>query len=367
MQDGQVIAERYAGGWGAARPHALASGTKSFTGIVATAALADGLIASLDERVADTITEWQADPRKSRITVRELLTLSSGLQPESDLLGRQGAGIRDLGGVSDMAGRLRGGERERMPPDRFEAVLGVPAVAEPGGQFAYGPTHFYAFGAFLERKLRASERPERTYWEYLSARVLAPAGIPVDLARFAPDQGDKPNLPGGGHLTAREWARFGEFVRCGGRAIERGEDGVLRATDVQAIPAERIAECFAPSAANPRYGLTWWLLNGAPGDAARPGSRGAVGRIGRGAMAEAAQLGTVHTKDGAPLQIVMAAGAGKQRLYIVPELGLVVVRFAELGPKGARFNDLAFLRALLGPLGAGADGSVPAPPPAEIP
>jgi CubicO group peptidase (beta-lactamase class C family) len=84
-------------------------------------------------------------------------------------------------------------------------------------------------------------------------------------------------------------------------------------------------------------------------------------------MAEAAQLGTVHTKDGAPLQIVMAAGAGKQRLYIVPELGLVVVRFAELGPKGARFNDLAFLRALLGPLGAGADGSVPAPPPAEIP
>lgn len=348
LQDGRVIAERYAGGWGAARPHALASGTKSFTGIVAAAALADGVITSLDERVAETLTEWQADPRKSTITVRELLTLSSGLEPGSELLGRQGAGIRDLGGVSDLAGRMRGGNKERMPPDRFAAVLGVPAVAAPGTEFAYGPTHFYAFGAFLERKLQASNRPERTFWEYLAARVLTPAGIEIGLERFAPDQGGKPNLPGGGHLAAREWARFGEFVRCGGRTLERGDDGALRPTGPQAIPSELIAACFVPSAANPRYGLTWWLLNGAPGEGARLRTSGEIGRGARGATAEAAQLGTVRTVDGTPLQIVMAAGAGKQRLYIVPEFGLVVVRFAELGPKGARFNDMAFLRALLG-------------------
>ncbi|MEY2712939.1 MAG: hypothetical protein RL005_1161, partial [Planctomycetota bacterium] len=97
MKDGIVIAERYANGWSAERPHPLASGTKSFAGVTAAAAVTDGLV-SLDELVCDTITEWKTDPRASRITVRELLNLTSGLEPHSDLLGRQGYGIKDLGG-----------------------------------------------------------------------------------------------------------------------------------------------------------------------------------------------------------------------------------------------------------------------------
>jgi hypothetical protein len=44
----------------------------------------------------------------------------------------------------------------------------------------------------------------------------------------------------------------------------------------------------------------------------------------------------------------MAAGAGKQRLYLLPEQGLVVVRLAEMGTEGASFNDTRFLKLLLG-------------------
>jgi hypothetical protein len=40
----------------------------------------------------------------------------------------------------------------------------------------------------------------------------------------------------------------------------------------------------------------------------------------------------------------MAAGAGKQRLYILPSHGLVVVHFAAAGRK---FDDAEFLRTLL--------------------
>ena len=43
----------------------------------------------------------------------------------------------------------------------------------------------------------------------------------------------------------------------------------------------------------------------------------------------------------------MAAGLGKQRLYVVPALGLVVVRFAAIGPDGRRFEDDAFLRPII--------------------
>jgi uncharacterized protein (DUF934 family) len=44
----------------------------------------------------------------------------------------------------------------------------------------------------------------------------------------------------------------------------------------------------------------------------------------------------------------MAAGAGKQRLYLVPSLDLVVVRFAEMRVSGRSYDDAEFLRTLLG-------------------
>jgi hypothetical protein len=43
----------------------------------------------------------------------------------------------------------------------------------------------------------------------------------------------------------------------------------------------------------------------------------------------------------------MAAGLGKQRLYVVPSRGLVIVRFARIGPDGRRFVDDEFLRPIL--------------------
>jgi hypothetical protein len=54
----------------------------------------------------------------------------------------------------------------------------------------------------------------------------------------------------------------------------------------------------------------------------------------------------------------MAAGAGKQRLYILPEHGLVIVRFAEMGQSGTGFNDTQFLKLGLGMAGG---GTVPDP------
>ena len=69
QREGKVIFERYDNGWAADRFHPLASGTKSFTGVMAMMAVQDGLL-TLDEFVADTLTEWKSDPRKSKITVR---------------------------------------------------------------------------------------------------------------------------------------------------------------------------------------------------------------------------------------------------------------------------------------------------------
>ncbi|MFM8401654.1 MAG: serine hydrolase domain-containing protein, partial [Pirellula sp.] len=76
---GKILYERY-DDWGKETPHMLASGTKSFSGVLAMFAVQDGLL-ELDELVCQTITEWKEDPQKNKITIRHLLTLSSGLEP----------------------------------------------------------------------------------------------------------------------------------------------------------------------------------------------------------------------------------------------------------------------------------------------
>ncbi|MDI9410925.1 MAG: serine hydrolase [Bacteroidia bacterium] len=355
MKDGVVIAEQYANGWSAERPHPLASGTKSFSGVTAAAAVSDGLI-TLDELVSDTITEWKTDPRASRITVRELLNLTSGLEPNSELLGRQGYGIKDLGGANDLASRLKSGER--APENWYAAAVKVPVTAEPGRMFRYGPTHFYAWGEFLTRTLAASSRPERTCWDYMHARVLKPAGLEFPKTRFALDQQGNPNLPGGAHLTAREWAQWGEFVRRG-CAVRSGTD----ATWTPVIDRDALEQCFIGSRANPQYGLTWWLLTGPDGSVANVGGseggrmRKRLGRGERPGLADfaAGQTAAIRDGNGTVVKAVMAAGAGKQRLYILPEHGLVIVRFAEMEQQGVGFSDTEFLKLVLGMAGGSAD------------
>ena len=91
IQNGRTIFEHYANGGSARGKWPIFSGTKSFWGIAALAAAREGLF-KLDDPVSDTITEWKSDPRKSQITIRELLNQTDGIEGASRL---QRASIRD--------------------------------------------------------------------------------------------------------------------------------------------------------------------------------------------------------------------------------------------------------------------------------
>lgn len=203
-RDGDLVAEHYAGGLDATTPHALYSGTKSFWGVAALAAQADGLLA-LDERVAQTFPAWAADARKAQVTLRELLQLTSGF------------GFGGLGTT--------------VPT--YERALAMELRDEPGSRFTYGGIPLQVFGAVLAHKLGS-----RTPHDYLRRRIFDPIGLVVAQWRRLKD-GTQP-LPTGASLTAREWLKFGTF------ALEGRLDGTL-------------AACFVGSTANPRYGLCWWL------------------------------------------------------------------------------------------------------------
>jgi CubicO group peptidase (beta-lactamase class C family) len=179
MRRGEIIFEDYAPGW-QDKPHELASGTKSFAGVMAVCAVQDGLL-KLDEKVSDTLMEWKTDPRKSQVTIRQLLSLCSGIE---------------------------GGENG-APPMYRRAVVLAEATADPGTRFSYGPIPFQCFGELMRRKL---ESRNESVEAYLKRRILDPIGL--EAGAWARDREGNLRIPSGAALTAREWAKFG--VGCWG-------------------------------------------------------------------------------------------------------------------------------------------------------
>ena len=353
LLDGVPIFDRYDDGWKEQRPHPLASGTKSFAGVVAAAAVEDGLL-TWDELASDTITQWKDHPLKSRITVRHLLNLSSGLDPAEEIL--QGSlGMLRRPGTRDRS-------NEQLAANRFEASLDVGMNHPPGSRFEYGPSHFYAFGALLERKIKARREkdatfPDDSYESYMRRRVLDPIGLSfaargrTEGSFWGRDRAGNLNLPGGAGFTATQWARFGEFIRHQGAAEQ--PDGTMK----QVIAWEILRECFKPSEAKASYGLTWWLPTNSleEDDSSQPAAGGGTlqERLTRRAREralerEAAADAPAFLDDmGSPIDIYRAAGLGKQRLYVVPSLKLTVVRFGANVAESSRFSNAAFLGPII--------------------
>lgn len=293
LKGGRVVFEQYQNGHTAETPHMLASGTKSFSGVMAAAAVDDRLL-KLDERVSDTITEWKSDPRRSKITIRQLLTLTSGVA----------------------------GGRIGRPPTYAEATQS-PAEHEAGAKFQYGPAPFQVFGELMRRKLVARKE---TPLDYMKRRFLDPIGLRV---AFWAHQEGMPNLPSGAFLTAREWAKFGQFVLQGGKWNGK-----------QLVSSAALGECFKGTATNPAYGLTFWLnAASARGGGASVADDGGFSSRRR----ETDRISEEGIYASGPRDLVMAAGAGKQRLYIIPALELVIVRQG----RQSGFDDSEFLARLL--------------------
>lgn len=301
MRNGKTVFEDYPNGGAPEKGWELASGTKSFWGVVAAVAVKDGIL-SLDEKAADTLTEWRQDRVKSTIKLRQILSLTSGLKPAP--IGR---------------------------PPAYADAIASPSIAASGARFDYGPLNYQIFGEILRRKLQRYDNGRfATPLDYLKARILDPLGVRPTAWKTGAD--GYPHLPSGAALTARDWARFGEFVRQGahlnGRAV---------------VDTEAFADNFEGSKVNAAYGLTWWL-NKQPSAEALEASR---------TMQTATDLYSHPRRDELPDDLFMAAGAGNQRLYIIPSRDLVVVRqypkVFELGwrSKLRAYSDVEFLLALL--------------------
>ncbi|MFN3473086.1 MAG: serine hydrolase domain-containing protein [Blastomonas sp.] len=199
MRGGEIVAERYAPGYDRDTRFISWSMAKSVTAVLVGLMVADGRLA-LDAPAP--VPDWKrpGDPRGA-ITLRHLLHMASGLQHTE-------AG--DPPYESDEVRMLFLDGRDDMV--RYAASR--PLEAEPGAKFEYSTNTTVILSDIITRQLTDSRDPEvrrRAMLDYMQGRLFEPLGITSMVPEF-----DASGTMIGGSIiqaNARDWAKFGEFLR----------------------------------------------------------------------------------------------------------------------------------------------------------
>jgi len=284
IERGETVLESAGPGRDPRAPQPLHGASDAFWGVLGVAAAEDGLL-ELDEPVSATLPEFAGRRGRGEITLRQLLDFTSGLE----------SGY----------GRAVGSDE----------VFRLEMVAPPGERFQYGPSHLRVFVTVLGRKLAAAgQNPDPL--QYLEERILEP--IDAELAGWSRDQSGYADPGDGASMDAQGWARFGALLLHRGRVQER-----------EVVSTGAMEQVFRGSEPNPTFGLGVWL---------NTNTRRLIGeRWGGRAPAPA------FYADGLS-DLVVATGAGNQRLYVIPSLETVIVRF---GVADHAFRDAELLSLLV--------------------
>ena len=231
MRDGELVFERYAGGFDAHSTFISWSMAKSMT-----AALCGVLVdrGEIDVDAPAAIAEWQHDddPRQA-ITLRHLLEMRSGLEWNEDYVDDQ---------VSDVIEMLFGAGNA----DIASYAASKPLEHQPGTHFYYSSGTTNLIARILGDHLGGRDAMEAA----LQDELFRPAGMTNSIPKFD----DAGTFVGSSFVYApvRDFLAFGELFRNGGVA---GDQRVLSQAWVDASVEEHSVD----EESGQGYGLQWWL------------------------------------------------------------------------------------------------------------
>jgi CubicO group peptidase (beta-lactamase class C family) len=290
-RDGRLVYEEYFAGddqkWGQPlgrvvftrdTKHDLRSITKSVTSALAGIALASGKIRSLGQSLLDFFPEHagQGNPEAARITLRHALTMSAGLDWNED--------IPYTDPRNDEIVMTRSS-------DPVGYVLSRRRIAEPGTVWKYNGGLPQVLATIVQRR---TGEPLRDY-----ARKVLFEPLGISDFEWVGDLAGMPSAASGLRLRPRDLAKFGSLYLHDGQWSGR-----------QIIPAEWVRESTrrhvpltSPVSAygTHGYGYQWWH--------------------------------NCYRTAAGTLETPAAVGNGQQRIFVVPELRLVVTILA------GRYND----------------------------
>ncbi len=278
--NGAIQLEWYGEGYGPETLTNSASMHKSVLALLYGNVIAEGFVPSADEPAATYLTEWANDDR-SKITIRNLLQMSSGLA-------RPQFSPNPLGDALKL----------QLGTDVASIALKYEAADRPNSYFAYSNLNSQLLGIVLERAT------EMRYADILQTYLWSKMG--TSDARVWLDR------PGGMVRTFSNLQTKPEnWLRLGLLHLNRGKvDGV------QVVAEDWIDQIITPSETNPNYGLQTWL--------------GTEWQENRG-YGKGIPITVQHSEAFAADDVVFFDGSGGQRVYVVPSHDLVIVR---TGPGG---------------------------------
>ena len=235
LHDGKVRLERYGLGFDAAGRWTSFSVAKSITSTLLGAALKDGHIKSMDDKVSDYIPEMKGSAY-DEVSIRQLLTMTSGVKwnenyadPKSDVA--QFNNHQPEPGVDALVSYMRK----------------LPREVPPGTRWLYSTGETNLVGILLNRAIK---KPLATY---LSEKVWVPAGMEQKATWILSKTGQE--ISGCCiQAASRDFARFGQFIlngaAVGGKSIV--PDGWLEQATTTRVPIGQPGR---------GYGYQWWTYD----------------------------------------------------------------------------------------------------------
>lgn len=209
-------------------PVELMSVTKIFLSLAVGLVWDDGKIESLDQTVCDFFPEWKADPLKSRVTIRNILTHTSGIQSNPTT------------------------EEIYATRDFVKLALDATMSDAPGTRFSYNNKAANLLAGLVEKAAG------RKLDDFLKQRLFTPMGI-TDF-KWQRDPAGNPHGMAGLRMRATDLAKIGQLMLH--RGIWNGKR-LLSERYVTEATTDQFREHYATKnnrrLTAPEMGLLWWL------------------------------------------------------------------------------------------------------------
>ncbi|MEM1143750.1 MAG: serine hydrolase [Pseudomonadota bacterium] len=228
IKDGKILYERYGLGNDENSKWVSYSVAKSVVAMLVGAAIQDGYIKSVDEKITDYLPRLR-NSSYDQSSIGNLLQMASGVAWNED--------------YSDPKSDVAAASWETI--NLYEYLRNLPREAAPGDRFNYNTAETNLAGTLLRSAIG------NNLSTYLEEKIWRPFGMESDASWNLTE-------PGGGEFggcclnaTLRDYGRIGLFALANGQL----EDGT------QVLPAGWMADSTSPSKGYEGYGYFWWLNN----------------------------------------------------------------------------------------------------------
>ena len=288
VQDGKIRLEKYGLDFDGNGRWTSFSVAKSLTSTLAGAALKDGHIKSLQDKVTVYIPEMKGSAYDD-VTVEQLLTMTSGVKWNEDYEDRN----------SDVA-RFNAHKAEPGIDVTVSYMRTLPREAPAGTKWVYKTGETNLIGVLV------SKATKKTLSAYLSEKIWAPYGMEQDASWILGSTGHE--ISGCCvQASTRDFARVGQFILDGGKI---GGASIVP-DDWFASATTKRADIGMPGRG---YGYQWWTYD--------DGTFAAQGIFGQGIFVDAKRKLVIASNSNWPRATDEKSANDRQAFYKIVQLAV---------------------------------------------